>query len=154
MNVKEILETMQKGLIKIKKSIVYHINDAIINDHTENLFFLIEEGLEDNKKYNNVNEDLLYALCYEYEKGNIHNTFKAVDLLKENYPNLYIDTSYYFLNTCHGMFDKGILLDKCLEKNIAFDVEVISEKENDNGEVVVREMMIFTKPNEKKRVKK
>jgi len=154
MNTKEILETMKKGLIKIKKSIVNPINDAIINDYTENLFFLIEEGLEDNKKYNRENEDLLYALCYEYEKENIHNTFKAVDLLKENYPNLYIDTSYYFLNTCHGMFDKGILLDKCLEKNIAFDVEVISEKENDNGEVVVREMMIFTKPNAKKRVKR
>lgn len=145
-----IKNNIKKELIKIKN----FFKEKKISDNTDILFFLIDEGLEDNKISNNEIEDLSYALCYEYEKGNINNTFRAVDLLKENYPNLYIDTSYYFLNVCHGMFDKGILFDKCLEKNIAFDVEVIFEKENDNGKVIVREMMIFTKPNAKKRVKK
>jgi len=151
MNEKNILKI---GLNKIKK----FLNDGRITTHTENLFFLIEDGLEKNgnqlsKIHGDKIDELFYVLCYEYEKGNVNKTFRAVDLLKEDYPGLYIDTSYYYLNVCHGDFDKGYLIDMCMEKGITPEIKLVSEKEVENGKIVCREIMTFNKENEKKLVK-
>ena len=152
MNEKNILKI---GLNKIKKI----LNDGRIITHTENLFFLIEDGLYQNKKSEmkfseNISDEFFYALGYEYVKENLEKTFRAIDLIAENYQGIYTDTSYYYLNVCHGNFDKGYLIDMCMEEGITPEFKLLSEKENENGETVCREIMIFTKPFVNQRVKK
>lgn len=151
MNEKNILKI---GLNKIKK----FLTDERITTHTENLFFLIEDGLHQNKKSEmkfseNISDGFFYALGYEYVKENPKNTFKAIDLIAENYQGLYIDTSYYYLNVCHGNFDKGYLIDMCMKNDITAEIKQIFEEKNENNETIVKEIIIFTKPAVKIRVK-
>ena len=69
---------IKNEFIKLKKN----IEEGKIVNHTRDLFFLIEEGLNDckkkkNKLNSNENQDdeLFYAFCYEYEKGNDKGQF-------------------------------------------------------------------------------
>lgn len=147
---------IKNEFIKLKKN----IEEGKIVNHTRDLFFLIEEGLNDckkkkNKLNSNENQDdeLFYAFCYEYEKGNFTKTFKVIDILND-YDKLCSDTTYFYLNACHGMFNKGYLMELCMEKDITLSIEIISEKENEFGKTVYREMMIFTKPYNRNLIKK
>ena len=58
-----------------------------------------------------------------------------------------------YLKIHHG-YDKGYLIDMCMEEGITPEFKLLSEKENENGETVCREIMIFTKPFVNQRVKK
>ena len=146
---------IKQVLKKIKQS----LKQQRTNTHTENLFYLVQEGLEDNKKREikyseNVSDEFFYAFGYEYEKENKELSFKAIDLLEENYPGLYIDTTYYCLKACYGNFDKGYLISLCWNMNITPEVKNISEERNEAGKTVIKEIITFTKPYNKNLIKK